>query len=412
MPPLKEKRILLGVTGSIAAYKAVELASRLTQAGALVDTILTQAATRFVAPLTFQSVTARQAYADQDLWNGQEHVLHVKLAEWADIIVIAPATANTIAKLAHGLAEDLLSLTALSFTSSPPRIITPSFLIAPAMDAGLWKNPAIQKNVATLKKQGALTIGPEQGHLASGLDAAGRMSEPENIFREIRYQLSRRGPLAGKKFVVTAGPTQEPIDPVRFLGNPSSGKQGFAVAQAALDQGAQVTLIAGPTALAAPRGAEKIDVQTAEEMTNAVLSNCPRADALVMTAAVADFKPAKSYAQKLKKENGLTGINLKRTQDILTQVGRLKKKTGWPKIVVGFAAETENLIANAQDKLNKKALNLIVANNIAQPGRGFQSDTNQAILLAPGSVPKTLPLMTKEKTAVEILARITLLLKN
>ncbi len=252
---LAQKNILLGVTGSIAAYKAADLASRLTQAGALVDVILTPAATEFVSPLTFQSVTGRPAFTEEALWGAEAHVLHVGLGHGADLFAVAPATANTVAKLAHGIADNLLVLAALSFgpgTASRP------LLIAPAMDAGMLDHPATQENLETLRQRGAVIIGPEVGHLASGLEALGRMTEPNVLLGHIRYLLTRLGPLQGRQVVVTAGGTQEAIDPVRVLTNRSSGKQGYALAQAALDAGAQVTLISTPVSLSAPQGVELI----------------------------------------------------------------------------------------------------------------------------------------------------------
>src|SRR5919108_4557795 len=283
MSILSNKRIILGVTGSIAAYKAADLASKLTQAGAQVDVILTSAAENFVTPLTFQSVTGRRAYTDNDLWGNEAHVLHVGLGRAADLLVIAPCTANTIAKLAHGQADSLLAVTALAMQSP--------LLIAPAMDGGMYDHPATQDNIEILKKRGGSIIGPAEGHLASGLSGVGRMLETAEIIGHIRILLGQNGPLAGKKIVVSAGGTQEPLDPVRVIANRSSGKQGYALAQAALDMGAQVTLITTPTALTAPVGARLIKVETARQMLGAVLAEAAKSDVLVMAAAVADFRP-------------------------------------------------------------------------------------------------------------------------
>ena len=272
MNPIQGKRILLGVTGSVAVYKAVDLASKLTQAGAEVDVLLTEAAIRFVSPLSFQSVTGRTAHTDAELWGAEAHVLHVNLGRPADLLLVAPITANTIAKFAHGLADNLLSLTALSARCP--------LMIAPAMDGGMFASVPNQENLQKLISRGAIVVGPEEGHLASGLSAKGRMTEPAEILNRVRHLLSRGGRLRGRKVIVTAGGTQEPLDPVRMLTNRSSGKQGFAIAQAALDEGAEVTLIAGPVALAFPYGAKRIDVHTAEEMRAAVLSEaagCRRA---------------------------------------------------------------------------------------------------------------------------------------
>jgi phosphopantothenoylcysteine decarboxylase/phosphopantothenate--cysteine ligase len=304
-PPLDGKHVVLGVTGSIAAYKAVDLASKLAQAGAVVETVLTPDAARFVAPLSFQSVTGQPAYTDADLWGAEAHVLHIGLARRADLLVIAPLTAQTMAKLAHGLADNLLSLTALATACS--------LLVAPAMDAGMFAHPATQANLALLQERGAIVVGPEKGHLASGLVARGRMTEPQELLGHIRYHLSRGGPLQDRKVVVTAGGTQEPLDPVRTLTNRSSGKQGVALAQAALDAGADVVLIAAPVAVPIPIGVKHVPVGTAADMAKAVLAACQQADALVMAAAVADFRPAQAAQQKLKKEQGLPSLALERT---------------------------------------------------------------------------------------------------
>ena len=396
--PLKDRTIVLGVTGSIAAYKAADLASKLTQAGAVVDTVLTEAATRFVTPLTFQSVTGRPAYTDADLWGAQAHVLHVGLARKADLLAIAPATAQTMAKLAHGLADNLLTLAALAATCP--------ILIAPAMDGGMFAHPATQENLQRLKERGMVIVGPEEGHLASGLKARGRMTEPQELVGHIRYLLSRGGLLRGRRVVVTAGGTQEPVDPVRVLSNRSSGKQGFALAQAALDAGAEVTLIAAPVALAAPAGVRRVDAGTAAEMAEAVLAACRDADALLMAAAVADFRPAQAAGQKLKKERVLPSLALERTTDILAEVGRLRKRSGHPLVVVGFAAETEGLLANALGKLRAKGLDLIVANDVSAAGSGFGVDTNQVTLLDASGGVETLPLMSKTEVAEKVIDKV------
>jgi phosphopantothenoylcysteine decarboxylase/phosphopantothenate--cysteine ligase len=286
MSILSGKHILLGVTGSIAGYKAADLASKLAQAGAQVDVLLTSAGEKFVTPLTFQSVTGRRAYTDKDLWGNEAHVLHVSFGKTADLLVIAPCTADTMAKLAHGIADNLLTVTALA-AQCP-------LVIAPAMDGGMFDHPATQENLAKLKERGAIIVGPAEGHLASGLTGTGRMVEPAEILGHIRIALGKKGKLAGKKIVVTAGGTQEALDPVRVITNHSSGKQGYALAQAALDSGADVCLISAPTAaaLSAPVGARVIHVNSAMEMLNAVLAES--ADALIMAAAAADFTPRQS----------------------------------------------------------------------------------------------------------------------
>jgi len=395
--PLQDKRIVLGVTGSIACYKAVDLASKMAQTGAQVDTILTQGARQFLAPLTFQSVTGRRAYTDDDLWSNEAHVLHVGLAHGADLLVIAPATAHTLAQLAHGMADDLLRVTALAATCP--------LLLAPAMDGGMFEHPATQANLARLREWGATVIGPETGHLASGLVATGRMSEPQAILGQIRYRLSRGGPLQGRTVVVTAGGTREALDPVRYLTNYSSGRQGFALAQAALDAGGDVVLITTadqPT----PPGAQRIDVDSAREMADAVLDACQTADALLMAAAVADFRPAHSAHQKIKKGQGTPTLELVRNPDILLEVAQQKERNGNPDVVVGFAAETENLLHNAREKLNAKRLHLIVANDVSANDAGFAAETNRVTLLDRDGGAETLPLMSKTEVAARVVDRV------
>jgi phosphopantothenoylcysteine decarboxylase/phosphopantothenate--cysteine ligase len=401
--PLQDKYIVLGVTGSIAAYKAADLASKLTQAGARVDTVLTEAATRFVSPLTFQSVTGRPAYTDADLWGAQAHVLHVGLGHTADLLVIAPATAQTMAKLAHGLADNLLTLAALA-AACP-------VLIAPAMDGGMFGQAATQANVRILQERGMAIVGPEEGHLASGLKARGRMTEPVDLVGHIRYRLSRGGPLAGRQVIVTAGGTQEPVDPVRVLTNRSSGKQGLALAQAALDAGADVTLIAASIALPVPIGLRHVPVGTAAEMAAAVLDACREADVLLMAAAVADFTPADPAGHKIKKDEGLPVLALKRTADILSEVARQRQATGRPLVVAGFAAETQNLLANARAKLEAKRLDLMVANDVSAADAGFSVDTNRVTLIdADGA--EELALMSKADVAERVLQRVTQLIHD
>ncbi len=400
---LAHKIILLGVTGSIAVYKAADLASKLTQAGALVDVILTPAATEFISPLTFQSVTGRPAFTDKALWGAESHVLHVGLGHNADMLVIAPATANTLAKLAYGLADNLLVLSALSFG---PGTAERPFLIAPAMDGGMLNHPATQANLETLQQRGAVIIGPEEGHLASGLDARGRMTEPVDLLGHIRYLLTRQGPLKGRHVVVTAGGTQEPIDPVRMITNHSSGKQGYALAQAALDAGSEVTLISAPVALLPPQSVKLVRVTTAAEMQSAVLDACQKADALFMAAAVADFKPVQAASHKLKKRAGVPTLELEPTPDILLAVSKQKGKSKLPRVIVGFAAETEDLLANASAKLKSKHLDLIVANNISEPASGFGVDTNQVTLVFPGGSTERLPLLAKAEVAERVIAEV------
>ncbi len=392
----KDKRIILGVTGSIAAYKAADLASKLTQAGAQVDVILTAAAQQFLTPLTFQSVTGRQAYVDADLWGGTGHVTHIGLGKAADLMLIAPASANTMARLAHGLGDNLLCVTALA-ASCP-------LIIAPAMDGGMFSHPATQANLARLQERGAHILGPLSGHLASGLRGVGRMMEPADILAYVRLLLAKAGPLHGQRVVVTAGGTQEPLDPVRVLANHSSGKQGYAVAQAALDLGAQVTLIVGPVNLPDPPGAQMVRVQTARQMLEAVLAAAPHADALVMAAAVADFRPSARADHKIKKKDGgPPTLVLENNPDILQRVAQARPNWSRLQVVVGFAAESENLLENAAAKLQAKRLDMIVANNITAPGSGFASETNQVTLLFSDGRNESLPLMSKERVAQTIM---------
>jgi len=401
MSILSGKHILLGVTSSIAGYKAADLASKLAQAGAQVDVILTGAAEKFITPLTFQSVTGRRAYADNDLWGNEAHVLHVSFGKTADLLVIAPCTANTIAKLAHGIADNLLTVTALAATCP--------ILIAPAMDGGMFDHPATQENLSTLLSRGVLVAGPASGHLASGLSGKGRMAEPAEIFGHIRIALGRNGKLAGKKIVVTAGGTQEAIDPVRVITNHSSGKQGYALAQAALDSGTQVTLITAPTALTPPVGAKVIQVKSAQEMLEAVLAES--ADALVMAAAAADFRPAHTAKDKLKKRDGIPQIELEAAPDILKTVAGSGAGAKRFKVVVGFAAESQFLLENAAEKLKSKKLDFIVANDISADDAGFAVETNRATLLFANGLREAMPLMSKTEVAEKIIEHISKLLE-
>jgi phosphopantothenoylcysteine decarboxylase/phosphopantothenate--cysteine ligase len=411
MSVLTGKRILLGVTGSIAAYKAADLASKLTQAGAQVDVILSNSAEKFITPLTFQSVTGRRAFVDADLWGNEAHVLHVGLGHTVDLLIIAPCTANTMAKLAHGTADSLLAVTALA-ANSP-------LLIAPAMDGGMFEHPATQENLDTLRKRGAVIVGPAEGHLASGLTGPGRMAEPMEILGHARLVLAQAGPLAAKKVIVTAGGTQEPLDPVRVLTNRSSGKQGYALAQAALDAGAQVTLITTPTALTPPVGAQLIDVETAKQMLDCVLQEAQDSDALIMAAAVADFRPKHQAKDKIKKEGGIPQIELEGTEDILKTVSSQRPsalvsgpvETKRKFVVVGFAAESRDLLENATVKLKSKGLDFIAANDISAGDAGFAVETNRVTLLFADGRKESLPLMSKTEVAETIIERLAALLE-
>ncbi len=393
--PIKNKNIILGVTGSIAAYKAVELASKLSKAGANVDVVLTESAEKLVSPLTFRSVTGKKVYTDADLWDTTSHIAHINLALPADIMIIAPASANTIAKIAHGQADNLLTLTALA--------IRCPLVIAPAMDEGMYNNTFTQENITVLKDHQITILGPVEGHLASGLTGKGRMLEAQELYASLRFLLSRNGELAGKKIVVTAGGTQEPIDPVRMITNRSSGKQGYALAQAALDAGAAVTLISAPTALIPPQGCKMELIHTAEEMREKVFQEIENTNAVIMAAAVADFKPTAYKQQKIKKEGKLQEIAVEPTKDILKELGEFKRNKNKDLLLVGFAAESENLLQNAEKKLTQKNLDLLVANDISRNDAGFTVDTNAVTLLFRNGEKQDLPLQDKELIAQKII---------
>jgi phosphopantothenoylcysteine decarboxylase/phosphopantothenate--cysteine ligase len=399
MLDLTDKKVVLGVTGSIACYKVVDLASKLTQLGVKVDVIMTAAAQQFVTPLSFRSVTGRPVFTD--MWSLDDHVRHVQLGESADLLLIAPATAHTIAKLAHGLADNLLTVTALAARCP--------LLVAPAMDGGMFDHPATQANLALLKQRGAAVIGPAEGRMASGLVGLGRMIEPAELLGHIRQGLGLGGPLQGRRVVVTAGPTQEPLDPVRFLSNHSSGKQGLALAQAALDMGAEVTLLTGPIHQPLPVGVEHRPVQTAVQMCEEVLAAVWVADVLCMAAAVSDFRPSQAAGQKIKKtetaEADLT-IPLARNPDILNEVKAQKEKVGRPLVTVGFAAETQDVVSYGRDKLHRKGLDFIAVNDVSATDAGFAVDTNRIILLGANGLELELPLQSKTAAAHQILEHV------
>ena len=396
--PLKDKNIILGVTGSIAAYKACDIASKLTQADSNVNVVLTNSALEFISPLSFQSVTGKKAFTDKDLWGGEGHITHIGLGHSADLLVIAPISANTLAKLANGIGDNLLSVTALA-AGCP-------VLLAPAMDGGMYSHPATQQNIEILKNRGIIFIGPETGHLASGLSGVGRMSEPQEVFNMVKYLMSRSGKLVNKKVVVTAGPTRETIDPVRFITNRSSGKQGYALAQASLDHGADVVLISGKTCLPKPMGCKMIEITSAQEMLQQVLEESRDADILFMAAAVADFKPKNISEQKIKKTSRLENVELESTKDILLEVSNHKKASGYPLITVGFAAESQDLLTNAKKKLLEKSLDMIVANDISSSNAGFEVDTNEVYLIFPNGDNLRLPGMTKYEVAENVIQKV------
>jgi phosphopantothenoylcysteine decarboxylase/phosphopantothenate--cysteine ligase len=389
---MKNKTVVLGVTGSIAAYKAAELASQLTQAGAKVEVIMTEAAIEFIAPLTFRNITGRPVVTDMFELASEYSVEHVALAEAADVVVIAPATADIIAKIAAGIADDMLCCTVLA-TKAP-------IILAPAMHAAMYENPVTQDNLARLKARSFTIIGPDYGRLASGRVGLGRLVDVNEILGTIYQVLGRSGDLAGKRIVVTAGGTQEPVDPVRCLTNRSSGKMGYALAEAARDRGAQVTLVSAPSFLPKPTGMDVVNACTAREMYEAVKKAVTKTDALIMSAAVADYRPKKVSKSKIKREraSSLT-LELERTLDIL---GGVKGKF----LKVGFAAESEDLVANARKKLQEKRLDLIIANDITAEVSGIGADTNQVVIIDRKGKIEELPLLPKREVADRILDRV------
>lgn len=397
---LAGKRIVLGIAGSIASYKAADVASKLTQAGVLVDAILTSAATRFITPLAIRSLTRRPVLVDMfdpDSGLAEEHV---ELARSADAVLIAPATADCIARLAQGRADDMLALTVLA-TTAP-------VLIAPAMDAQMWANAATQDNVRTLEQRGMSFVGPAEGRLASGRIGRGRLESTETILGALSQLLGRNGDLAGYRLLVTAGGTKEPIDPVRYIGNHSSGKMGYAIAEAARDRGATVTLVTAPTALPDPYAIRMLSTPTAAAMLDAVLSESEAADVLIMAAAVADFRPSAAAAQKIKKDGGRLELSLEPTADILAAV----QERGLKLVRVGFAAESEDLLQNAAIKLRRKGLAMIVANDITATDAGFGVDTNRVVILDAEGGSEALPLLSKYDVAQRLLDRVLPLLKH
>jgi len=404
IPILDGKNIVLAVTGGIAAYKSADLASRLVKAGAVVDVVMTAAATEFVRPLTFQALTHRPVALDMFSLLQETEIGHVALGQRAALMIIAPATANTIAKLAHGLADNLLTTTALACRGP--------ILIAPAMESGMWDNAATADNMEIIRRRGFHVVGPEPGRLASGGYGQGRMTEPEVLLDAARWVLGRSGPLAGRSVVLTAGGTREAIDPVRFIGNRSSGKMGYALAIAARDRGADVVLIHGPTALQAPHGVADVAVESAEQMMTAVLESTAAADALIMAAAVADYRPPAPAGQKIKKQREKLRLELARTADILAAVAERRSRSGRPQVVVGFAAETQDVVENAREKLTRKGLSLIVANDVSAADSGFEVETNRVTLLDASGGMETLPLMSKAEVAEGIIDRLTGLLKG
>ena len=395
---LERRRVLLGVTGGIAAYKAAHLVRLLSQSGAEVQVVMTSSALQFVGAATFAALSRRPVHSD--VFEHPEVALHLRLAREADVAVVAPATATLLAKLAHGLADDLLTSTLLEATCP--------LVLAPAMHSGMWSHPATRRNVDTLIERGAVVVGPGEGPLAAGDEGVGRMSEPGEILAAVVRELGAIQDLKGRQIVVTAGPTHEPIDPVRFLANRSTGKMGFAVAREAARRGAEVTLVTGPVSLPDPPGVEVVRVETAGEMAAAVTDRYPRADAVVMAAAVADWSPKAPSAEKLKKESGPPSLTLEPATDILATLGKRKER----QVLVGFAAETGDLEDEARRKLAEKNLDLIVVNEVGRPGTGFGSETNRAAILAREGDDTPLSEWTKPALARAICDRLVSLLSN
>ena len=389
--PLESRHVVLGVTGSIACYKALDLASKLTQAGAMVDTILSHGASQFITPLAFRSITHRPVITDTFDPESELSVEHVALAQRADIVVVAPATSHTIAKMALGLADDPLTTTILA-TAAP-------VLVAPAMDGHMYDNPATQENLSKLRARGVTIVGPDRGRLASGAEGVGRLVEVPELMGHIAAVLGRSGDLSGRSIVVTAGGTQEPIDPVRVVANRSSGKMGYALAEAARDRGAEVVLVAAPTGLPDPPAVRMVRVRTALEMRDAVQDATRDADGLIMAAAVADYRPATEASQKVKKGADTWSLELLKNPDILGE-------SRGARVRVGFAAESEALEQNARHKLASKSLDLIVANDITAEGSGFGADTNKVLILDRNGVVDDLPLMSKRAVADRVLDRV------
>jgi len=385
----KPKNVVLGVSGGIACYKAVELVRLLVKEQYTVQVIMTRGAMQFVTPLTFQTLSARPVATDTFNLTQESEIGHINLADSADIFVVAPATANVIGKIAAGIADDLLS-TVLMATQAP-------VLIAPAMNIHMYQNPILQENLLKLRRIGYEILEPDEGYLACGYEGKGRLPDPEAILEQIRLQLKKKD-LAGEKLIVTAGPSREPLDPIRYISNRSSGKMGYALARAAARRGAEVVLISGPTALTPPPGVKVTAVDTAAEMRRAILDEYAACTAVIMAAAVADYHPAEFSVNKIKRGRGSLDVRLEPNPDILKELGR--RKDG--KLLIGFAAETDNLDANAEKKLREKNLDMIVANDVTKQGSGFDGDTNIATIIDRRGATHSLPLMSKDELADQI----------
>ncbi len=393
MTILKDRKILLGVTGGIAAYKALELTRLLAVEEAQIRVIMTQSAMEFVQPLSFQVLSGQPVCTHLFDLETESRIGHIQVATEAEVAVIAPATANIIGKLAHGIADDYLTTALLACTA--PKII------CPAMNVNMYENQIVQENLARLKSRGFDQVGPEAGDLACGVQGLGRLAPVDEILESIRRLLTPQS-LKGKRVLVTAGPTREMLDPVRHLTNPSSGKMGYALASAARRRGAEVTLVSGPSSLAPPHGVKQVQVTTAQEMHEAVMEQFGQMEAVVMAAAVSDYRPKKMAAKKIKKIKAKESLELEKTEDILLRLGELKQG----QILVGFAAETEDLLENAKKKLRQKKVDFIVANDLTAADVGFGCDTNEVTILWPGGEVEKLPLKSKELIAMEIWDRV------
>ena len=394
MPLLHDKTIVLGVSGGIACYKSAELVRALVKEGAKPRVVMTRAAREFVTPLTLQTLSGHPVATETFDLTQESEIGHIRLADSADVLLIAPATANVIAKLAHGIADDLLTTVALA-TRSP-------IVVAPAMNVNMYKNPVVQANLARLRELGFRIVDPEAGFLACGYEGEGRLASEAALIEALKAALTPQV-LAGERVLVSAGPTREAIDPVRFVSNRSSGKMGFAVAAAARRRGASVVLVTGPTALAAPPGVERLPVTTASEMRDAVLAREPWASVVVMTAAVADYRVANPARQKIKKSDGTLALSLEQTTDILSEVGARRRAD---RLLVGFAAETERGIEHARRKLREKRLDLIVLNDVSQEDAGFDVDTNRVWLIGAEGEAEGWPLLDKEEVAERLMERV------
>ena len=392
---LKGKTVVLGVTGSIAAYKIANLASMLVKLHADVNVIMTRNATNFINPITFETLTGNKCLIDTFDRNFQFNVEHVALAKRADIFMVAPASANVIGKIAHGIADDMLTTTIMACKC--PK------LISPAMNTNMFENPILQDNLKILEKYGYELIQPASGYLACGDTGAGKMPEPETLLQYILRTIAKEKDLAGKQILITAGPTQEKIDPVRYISNHSTGKMGYALARAAMLRGARVTLVTGPVAIEPPMFVDVVPVTSAQHMADAVISRAPQMDIIIKAAAVADYRPVNPADEKIKKRDGEeASISLERTTDILKTLGEQKKEG---QFLCGFSMETENMLENSKAKLEKKNLDMIVANNLKVQGAGFGTDTNVVTLITKDTI-KELELMSKDQVADAILTAI------